>query len=323
MTWWSRPLPRPVLVVCPNLSLDYTEEVDEVVVGRVHRASRSDVRGGGKGVNVARALGCIGQAATVVGFTAGRTGALIAKLLAEEDIPLTGTPVPGRSRSCFSVVAGSASTVFNEPGPEIGPDDWARLSAAVAGRLTAETVLVISGSLPPGAPADAPGDLVRLAAQRGCDVLVDVSGDALRPAIAGRPKLITPNLAEARAACGRPAPEVVDPGSAALHEAADLAERLRQQTSGAVLVTAGSAGAALADGDETTHFPPFRVTVRNAVGAGDCAIAGVAAGVAAGVPLVDAVRFGLAMAAASCETFPAGVLDLRRTELLHAAAAMA
>jgi hypothetical protein len=42
--------------------------------------------------------------------------------------------------------------------------------------------------------------------------------------------------------------------------------------------------------------------------------------VAAGVSLVDAVRFGLTMAAASCETFPAGVLDPRRAELLHAEA---
>jgi 1-phosphofructokinase family hexose kinase len=318
MSWWSRPLPRPVLVACPNLSLDYTEEVDEVVVGRVHRTSRSDVRGGGKGVNVARALACIGQAATVVGFTAGRTGDLIANLLADEGIPLAAVPVSGRSRSCFSVVGGTTSTVFNEPGPNIGPDDWDRLLVAVDARLTPETVLVVSGSLPLGAPPDAPGDQVRLAVRRGCDVLVDVSGTALRPAIAGRPKLITPNLAEARAACGQPAPEVLDPGTRALHEAAELAEQLRRQTAGAVLVTGGSAGAALADEDGTTRFPPLPVTVTNAVGAGDCAMAGVAAGVAAGVSLVDAVRFGLAMATASCETFPAGVLDLRRAELLHA-----
>jgi 1-phosphofructokinase len=318
MTWWSSPLPRPVLVAGPNLSLDYTEEVDEVVAGRVHRASRSDVRGGGKGVNVARALSCIGQPGTAVGFTAGRTGDLIASLLADEGIPLVGVPVSGRSRSCFSVVAGATSTVFNEPGPEIGPQDWDGLLAAVDVRLAPETVLVVSGSLPLGAPPDAPGDLVRLAVRRGCDVLVDVSGTALDAAIAARPKVLTPNLAEARAACGQPAPEVVDPGTGALHEAAELAERLQRRTAGAVLVTAGSAGAALADGDGTTRFPPLPVTVTNAVGAGDCAMAGVAAGVAAGVPLVDAVRFGLAMAAASCETFPAGVLDLRRAELLHA-----
>jgi 1-phosphofructokinase family hexose kinase len=318
MSWWSRPLPRPVVVACPNLSLDYTEEVDEVVVGRVHRASRSDVRGGGKGVNVARALACIGQPATVVGFTAGRTGDLIANLLADEGIPLAAVPVSGRSRSCFSVVAGETSTVFNEPGPKIGPDDWDRLLVAVDARLTPETVLVVSGSLPLGAPPEAPGDQVRLAARRGCDVLVDVSGAALRSAIDAQPKLITPNLAEARAACGQPAPEVLDAGTRALHEAAELAERLQRQTAGAVLVTAGSAGAALADVDGTTRFPPLPVTVTNAVGAGDCAMAGVAAGVAAGVSLVDAVRFGLAMASASCETFPAGLLDPRRAELLHA-----
>lgn len=319
MSWWSRPLPRPVAIAGPNLSLDYTEEVEEVVVGRVHRTTRSDVRGGGKGVNVARALGCIGQAATVVGFTAGRTGDLIADLLGDEGITLTRVAVPGRSRSCFSVVAGATSTVFNEPGPRIRPDDWARLVSTTATLLTSQTVLVISGSLPLGAPADAPGDLVRLAAERGCDTLVDVSGTALLPAIAARPRLISPNLAEARMACGQPTAEAFDPGSTALDEAAGLAARLRRQTRGAVLVTAGSAGAALADGDETTRFAPRRVTVRNAIGAGDCAMAGVAAGVAAGVPLVDAVRFGLAMAAASCETFPAGVLDPRRAEQLHAA----
>lgn len=318
MSWWSRPLARPLVIACPNLSLDYTEEVDEVVVGRVHRTGRSDIRGGGKGVNVARALACIGQPATVVGFTAGRTGDLLANLLADEGIPLAAVPVAGRSRSCFSVVAGATSTVFNEPGPEIGPEDWERLLAAVDTRLTPETVLVISGSLPLGAPPEAPGDLVRLAAGRGCDVLVDVSGTALRPAIAARPTLIAPNLAEARAACGQPAPEVFDPGTRALREAAELAARLQRETAGAVLVTAGSAGAALADGDGTTCFPPLPVTVTNAVGAGDCAMAGVAAGVAAGVSLVDAARLGLAMAAASCETFPAGVLDPRRVELLHA-----
>ena len=86
----------------------------------------------------------------------------------------------------------------------------------------------------------------------------------------------------------------------------------------ATVVTAGSAGAALATPDATTCWRGLRVAALNPVGAGDCLVAGVVAGLADGEPLDGATRRGIAMAAASCETFAAGELAPRRYEELLA-----
>ena len=153
--------PAAVVIAGPNLTIDRTLSIDELRPGEVLRFERAVVTPGGKGVNVARVARALGAAALLVGFVPGRTGAAGAALLADEGLIVRGVEVGGELRSTAVVLERSGRvTVLNEPGPPLAPGDWARYEAAVAQALAGERVLACSGSLPPGAPADAYGRLV-------------------------------------------------------------------------------------------------------------------------------------------------------------------
>jgi fructose-1-phosphate kinase PfkB-like protein len=157
----------------------------------------------------------------------------------------------------------------------------------------------------------------------GARTLVDSSGEGLAGALAAGADVVLPNVGEAAAVLGRepPKPDVQAAGS--LAEAAALASALCAAGARAAVVTAGAAGAAVAEAGEVVGLVPApEVRVTNPVGAGDCLVAGVAAKLASGAGLVEATTWGVALAAASCETFTAADVDpARADELLRASAA--
>lgn len=307
-----------VLIAGPNLSLDRTIEVERVVPGHVHRSLTADVRGGGKGANVARALAAAGVRATIAGLAAGRTGAAITALLADEGLAAETSALPGESRSCLTVLDAHGPTVFNESGPELPADAWAAYLARCEELLAPRGLLVVSGSFPPGAPAAGAAELVALARRRGARVICDVSRAQLGPALAAGPDVVKPNLAEAEQALGLRRSEPVEPGPGALERARSAALALAARGPRAVVVSIGAAGAVLARDGRAVHVPAPRVAVVNPVGAGDCMVAGIVTGLLRGEDLLGALVLGSGFGAAGCETLPAGVLDARRAEELAA-----
>jgi ribokinase len=98
--------------------------------------------------------------------------------------------------------------------------------------------------------------------------------------------LLTPNSDEAHALTGEEDPEAA-------------AHALRATTNAPVLVTLGAHGALLLDGEAAERLPAPAVQVVDTTGAGDTVNGALAAELAAGRPLRDAVRFALAAAALS------------------------
>jgi 1-phosphofructokinase len=312
-----------VLIAGPNLTIDRTLTIEELRPGDVLRFDTVAITPGGKGVNVARVARALNAPALLVGFVPGRTGAAAAQLLADERIELRPVPCRGELRSTAVVLERSGRvTVMNEPGPPIGEADWERYEAAVAAGLEAHRVLVCSGSLPPGAPDDAYGRLAALAAGAGSAALVDAGGSALAAALKGAPHVVLPNLAEAEGLLhGRP-DETVDAGNPTevRTRAATAAVELVRRGALAAVVTAGAAGAAVADGASVMWHAAPRVTVRNPVGAGDSLAGGLAVALERKEQFARAMTAGLATAAASVETDGAGEIDPARAAQLAAAA---
>jgi tagatose 6-phosphate kinase len=268
-------------------------------------------------VNVVRALSGVGISAPVAGMAAGHTGKAVLGLLVDEGINVTATISTGETRSCLTVVADDSTTVFNESGPHIDDSAWSRFRTAVDSWLPAGSVFVCSGSWPPGSPDDAAAQLVRLAAERDCATLCDTSQTNLAAALTVNPDVVKPNLGEALALLKGGRPESVDL-ELGLERAVDAAKRLAERGPRAVVVSAGASGAVLATEGRTVEFPSPHVNVRNPVGAGDSLVAGIADATARGESLEESVRWGIAMAAASCETLAAGELDHERAKELYA-----
>jgi ribokinase len=102
--------------------------------------------------------------------------------------------------------------------------------------------------------------------------------------------LLALNLDEAAALAGIPAEDTTP-------EAVVQAALARTRPEMMVTVTAGARGSWSWDGATLTHLPALPVKVIGAAGAGDAHLAGILAGLAAGLPLVEAHQMGVLTAA--------------------------
>ena len=213
----------------------------------------------------------------------------------------------GETRSCLSVLDRStgALTEFYEAGLALDADGWSAIEAAVAAELAddpAGALVVLAGSLPPGAPEDGYGRLAALAAAAGAWAAVDVGGAHLAAALPAGPWLVKVNAREAADALGIPAE-----GEAGAVEAA---RQLTGRGATIALVTRGTAGAILRDerGVSWRIGPPPELGPYP-VGSGDALLAGLAAGLARGATLPEAARHGCAAACANAIRPGQGELD--------------
>ena len=316
-----------MLIANPNLCIDRTQIVADLMPGAVMRALEVQVSAGGKGVNVARVVRAHGRRATLVGLVAENGGAELLRLLAAEGAEVVDVPVAGDVRMAMIMIErpGGRITVLNEPGPVLAPQGWADYMATVGDALPGRTALVCAGSLPPGAPLDGPGQLVELAHRAGIPALVDTAPPALRASLASGPDLVAPNLQEAEATIAGTGGEVLADADTDVRErAAAAASTLCGLGARAAAVTAGAHGLALARADraDVRWVPTVPVEVLNSVGAGDSFMAGVLLTIderepGADVSWEEAVLRGSATATASCEQLRAGGVDPSRvTELL-------
>ena len=184
-----------------------------------------------------------------------------------------------------------------------------RLVRIAEDAMAATTVTVLSDYGKGVFGGDVPARLVAAARASGRMLIVDPRGvDFSRYAGAD---IVMPNRPELAGATGMP----VDTDAAVAAAAAVLRERHRF---GAVVVTRGNDGMTLVDGDGVRHFPAEAGEVYDTSGCGDTALATLAAGVAARLPLSVAVR--LANIAAGVVVGKVGAAVAREAELLAAVA---
>lgn len=316
-----------MLVATPNLCIDRTEFLADLVPGAVMRALEVEVSAGGKGVNIVRVLRAHGRQAALIGLVADNDRAQLLHLLHREGADVVDVPMPGDVRMAMIMIERRLGriTVLNEPGPTVSEHSWENYRAAVACGMHGRKVLACSGSLPPGAPVDGYGQLVELAHRGGIRALVDTAPVALRASLASGPDLVSPNLQEAEGAISGVSGWVLADAETDVRERATAAAlTLCELGARAAAVTAGADGVALviAGSRRVRWVPTTRVDVVSAVGAGDAFVAGVLLAIEESAPnapvdWTEAVMRGVATATASCEQLRAGGVDPRRAcELL-------
>jgi tagatose 6-phosphate kinase len=185
-----------ILTVTLNAAIDLTYTVDALIPHAVHRVRSVHSRAGGKGINVARVIAKLGHDVAVTGLSGGLIGAEI-----HSDLTVTGlrdelVTIKANSRRTVTVVAEGDATLFNEPGPVVLESEWDAFCGRFAHLAGDATVVVCSGSLPPGVPISAYALLCRIAHDCGTPAVVDAEGAALRAAVAARPDVVKPNAAE-------------------------------------------------------------------------------------------------------------------------------
>src|SRR5262249_36342480 len=136
-----------------------------------------------------------------VGFLGGAAGEQCESGLSACGVPLTVIQTESETRANLELVSADGKvTEILEPGGAVTEGEGGRL-ATTCRDLFAEsergTQVALSGSLPPGAPADLYAELIRLAHLYGCRTLLDTSGEALRQGLNAAPDFVKPNRNEA------------------------------------------------------------------------------------------------------------------------------
>jgi tagatose 6-phosphate kinase len=303
------------LVVCPNLAIDRVLAATAVRPGATMRCRALFQQAGGKGANVARALGLLGGGALLTGFAAGHAGRLFADLAAGEGLEVDLVAGVGEVRVSTVVLADDGRvTRLYEYGPRIGPAEERALTHAVAAHHAApgEWALV-TGAAPPGAAAGLYAGLVSTLHAGGYHVMVDATEAQLAGALAAGPDFVKVNLDEACTAVGGPNADCVDasraPGDERRAEALELSRRLVAAGAASALVTAGAAGAAGLAGNAEWWVHAAPVTVVNPVGSGDCFAAALLLGAERGLPTAAALALAAGAAAANAGTARTGHFD--------------
>jgi 1-phosphofructokinase family hexose kinase len=300
-----------VLVLGLNLGVDRTLRLERLLPGYVQRPRSVEVTAGGKAVNVCRASEAHGVRPRLIANLPGRGGTFLRDMLAAEGHDVRAVTTAGEARSQVIIIEDDLRiTVLNEPGPPLSANDCDRLLASFSDEIDGQRVAVASGSLPPGAPDDTYGEVVRLARAAGAISVIDAARDALKGCLPFGPDLVTPNLAEAEAALHGTSDEAVEPeGGDARSAAVAAAQGLRDGGARAALVTVGRLGVGGADDDGAFWIAAPSVPEVNPVGAGDSFVAGLAVALERGDDLRTAALCAVATGSASVAHPLAGGVD--------------
>jgi 6-phosphofructokinase 2 len=283
---------QQVVTLCMNPALDITTSTDVVRPTDKMRCTGARYDPGGGGINVAHVAQVLGAAATAVFPAGGPAGELVDSLLSAEGLTTQRIMIGGSTRESFTVDETSTERQYRFvlPGPALTTAEQTECLARLRRAAASATIVVASGSLPPGVPEDFYQQVAIICAEIGVSLLLDTSGAGLTQINSGV-FLLKPSVRELQEAVGR----VLRTGSEQLAAAMELID---YGVARYVLVSRGAAGAILASRGGGQLFAPVTVPPGSGVGAGDAMVAGVAVGLIRGWPLTTAVRLGIAAGAA-------------------------
>jgi 1-phosphofructokinase family hexose kinase len=296
---------RVIVCVSANPALDVCLRVPRLAAGAVQRADGVRRLAGGKAAHVALAARALGAPVVLLGWFGGATGQRCQQQLAELGLPTLAVPTRCETRQNLEIVDDEGrSTEVLEPGGPVGRQEVELLVNActrIVDRLGRGNAIVLSGSLPTGAPVDLFAEMVAIARRHEVATFVDTSGAALDAAIGAGPDWIKPNHDEAGELLGR---AVVDTRSALA-----AARALRAKGAARVVLSRGRHG--LVAVDEASAFegsaPPVEAT--SSVGCGDATVAGLAVATLRGAPMMDVLRLAIACGNANCRAMWPGRLS--------------
>ena len=280
-----------VVTVTVNPAVDHTIWIPRFRAGAVNRVQRQEMSPGGKGVNVAAFLTSLGIDALATGFLGSRNAELFEDFFRERGIAHRFVVVDGTTRTGVKIVDDEAGTTtdINFPGFEVSADRVAELEAMMASLADPHGWVVLSGSLPPGAPASLYARLCASARAAGMRVAVDTSGPPLAEAVGCTPDLLKPNRDELEELTGR----ALEGRDALAGAALDLVDA----GIATVVVSVGGEGALFVRTGEAVFAAAAPVSVASTVGAGDAMVAGTIAATLRDLPLADVAAFATATAA--------------------------
>jgi tagatose 6-phosphate kinase len=298
-----------IVTVTLNPMLDKTVSLHALHRGHIQRATRVSSIVGGKGVNVSRQLALWGRDTLATGFHGGEIGAMLGRMLDEEEIRHAFVRVSGMTREGVTYVEddGTSTGIF-EPPHDVTAGESEELLHTLRRLRKGASWVVFSGSSPCPAADDVFPVAIREAREEGVRTVLDSYGETFARGVRQGPDIVKPNREELEQTFGQRLagePEVID----ALQRLLDEGVRTAIMTDGRRACYAASSGA------RWKVVPPSMETV-NATGSGDTMIAGLLYGLEEGWEFERALVFGVAAGAANACRWNVANVPFREAEML-------
>jgi 1-phosphofructokinase family hexose kinase len=281
-----------------NPAIDKRLTLRKFEPGCVNRAVTAIAAPGGKAAHVAMVLQILGANVVWTGFHGGIEGTLLLQGLEELGIRTRGVPIDGQTRTNLEIVDGDGTvTELLEPGPTVTPTEIMNVRNSCDVFLRGNDrprALILSGSLPPGAPADCYARFTEWGHKHRIKVFLDASGEPLRRALEARPDFVKANQSEASEIAGI---QIQD-----LNEVAEALEKIVEAGANSAAITLGAGGLAWKPDTNLApiYAPALSVDVISAVGSGDAALAGFVFASSAGLDNAATLQLAVACGAANC-----------------------
>lgn len=303
-----------ILCISLNPAIDRRLRLERLAAGEVNRAKVVEPMPGGKAAHVAMGVKTFGEEVLWVGFLGGATGEACERGLAALGMPVQAVRIREETRNNLEIIdeAGTVTEIL-EPGPRVNDEELREMISVCRSlfeKYGASGQAVLSGSLPPGAPADFYAQLITEARACGCRTLLDTSGDALKNGLHGAPDFVKPNRHEAEQLTGLTLDDA--------RQSAYAAHRLIRAGAASVALSLGAEGMlwlSSLDAAPLLARPPA-VKVVSAVGSGDASLAGFAVAHARGLSDIETIKLSVACGTANCMARAPGCFNLTAVEAL-------
>ncbi|MBO0981246.1 PfkB family carbohydrate kinase [Microbacterium sp. SD291] len=299
-----------VTIFAPSPTLTVTVE-DHPQGSEIH------VHAGGQGVWQARMLRRLDTTVTICCALTGEVGVVLRHLLEDEEVSVVAVERAGRGSAYLHDRRGGERVVIaEEDGDPIGRHDLDDLYGAVLRSAADSPVVILSG---PSGDSTLPADLYRRLAidlrGDGRTIVADLSGERLGAVIEGRVDVVKVSheelIADGLAA------------DASVHEVSSAMRAIRDRGVGAVIATRASEPLLLLDERGVVEVSLRKMAENETRGAGDSLTAGVAAALARGGTIREAVALGAAAGALNVTRHGLGtgdsttILQLRESVVLR------
>lgn len=283
-----------IITITPNPAVDKSTSTEQLIPEKKLRCTEMVVEAGGGGINVSKALTKLGAPNTAITTSGGFNGQQLEACLKKENITCIPIPIPGETRENMVVMEARSNNQFRFvlPGPALSETDADTILSALAALPQLPSLIVGSGSLPPGFKTDFYARIARFAQSNNIPCLIDCSGEPLLKAAEAGVFLLKPNLNELSQLTGKEKLETSE-----VREAAQ--QLLHSGRCKMVVVSLGAQGALLVTPDSHLHVTAPTVKKQSTVGAGDSMVAGMAYQLWKGASPEDMVRFGVACGTAA------------------------
>ncbi len=293
-------------VICLNPAIDKFYEIDGFAAGEDYPGQRPRCVNGGKGVNVARVLAQLGEKPTLYAYLGDGAKAL------EKEMRALCTcvffSVQGNCRTTINILdrEGGRETVITEAGPTIAKAHVNQLLDTLEDMIAPGDIVVCSGSIISGGPADYYAQISRLCARYGVRCVLDCNA-----------KTLPASLENAHYALGKPNErELCALLGAERTQNPEEIVRLAKELTGfdSLLVSMGAAGGVYVTRDAAVYSPGAQVKVQSTVGSGDACLAGAVYAMAHGYNIEETLRLAMACGAANAQREETGIAS--REEVL-------